>query len=475
MILDNEGFIQSLFAALKKAKQEKQQVLWSYVEQLDTGTPLAFYQSTEAAYQGKRFFWRNLERTLSFAGVDTVAVFRRKESTICRYQEVANFWHEITNQQILEGVPCEPGTGPICFGGFSFHEEASTGEQWQDFGSVLFYVPKFLVTSNESGVFMTSSTLIQPETTEADLEAFLVARSALSPDSSADQQVALPRLVSSEDVAATWWTEEVTNAIGVIRKSCSDDVPRAEKLKKVVLARCKQLTFDQSLSASAIVDALRNEENSYVFSLESGISSFLGATPESIIRKRAKMVDTDCLAGTAIRGKTTAEDKKIAEDLTLDKKNSQEHQFVVDFICGKLMDLCAEIHFPSDPQILKNRFVQHLHTPIEGEVLPDVSLFDFVRELHPTPALGGTPTKNALKMIKKIEKTDRGFYAAPIGWFNPAGDGEFAAGIRSGLIRKNQAILYAGCGVVADSDSNKEFQETAVKFRPMMTALGLGS
>ncbi len=474
MNLDNEGIIQLLLTALKEAEQEKQQVLWSHVAKLDEGSPLDFYHATEADYKGKRFFWRNLERTLSFTGVDTVAVFQKKESTSCRYQEVANFWRALTNRFKITGETQQQGTGPICFGGFSFHEEASTGEQWQDFGSVLFYVPKFLVTANETGVFLTSTYLLLPETSEADLAAFLEERTSLATGGSI-QTPALPTLLQSEDVEATWWTEEVANAIGVIRHSCGDDVPRNEKLKKVVLARCKQLTFEQAIPSSAIVNALGNEENSYVFSLESGVSSFLGATPESIIRKRAEKVDTDCLAGTAIRGKNAVEDKKLGEELSLDKKNNQEHQFVVDFICGKLMDLCAEIHFPSDPQILKNRFVQHLHTPIEGEVLPEMSIFDFVRELHPTPALGGTPTQNALKMIKKIEKADRGFYAAPIGWFNQDGDGEFAAGIRSGLVQENRVTLYAGCGVVADSDSKKEFQETTVKFRPMMTALGLES
>ena len=127
---------------------------------------------------------------------------------------------------------------------------------------------------------------------------------------------------------------------------------------------------------------------------------------------------------------------------------------------------------PSSFLILKTRDIQHLYTPVTGKAKKDTSLLLLVDRLHPTPALGGLPKEKAVEKIREVEELDRGFYGAPLGWVDYKGNGEFAVSIRSGLIQGDEASLFAGCGVVEDSNPESEYIETKIKFRPMLTALG---
>lgn len=166
------------------------------------------------------------------------------------------------------------------------------------------------------------------------------------------------------------------------------------------------------------------------------------------------------------------EDKKLGENLLDDHKNREEHQYVVNMISQVFRKYCTNIKMPKVPKLMKIRDIQHLLTPIEGKVEKGIDIFTLIEALHPTPALGGVPTAISMKMIRSIENMDRGYYAAPIGWTDTAGNGEFAVAIRSALLDGDCAYLYAGGGIVADSEPDKEYDETWVKFRPVMRALG---
>ena len=122
--------------------------------------------------------------------------------------------------------------------------------------------------------------------------------------------------------------------------------------------------------------------------------------------------------------------------------------------------------------MLKIRDIQHLYTPVEGQLNEDATILQLVKYLHPTPALGGVPREQALEMIRTYEPMNRGMYAAPIGWLDADGNGEFAVAIRSAALVEDKAYLYAGGGIVADSEAQSEYEETLVKFRPMLRALG---
>jgi len=124
------------------------------------------------------------------------------------------------------------------------------------------------------------------------------------------------------------------------------------------------------------------------------------------------------------------------------------------------------------PQLLKLKNVQHLKTPITGELISGRCILDVMADLHPTPAVGGFPRQAALEAIRNTEKLDRGWYAGPLGWINASGEGEFAVALRSGLIDGGQATLFAGCGIVSDSDPRSEYAESCLKFEAMLRGLG---
>src|SRR5690606_13710895 len=127
---------------------------------------------------------------------------------------------------------------------------------------------------------------------------------------------------------------------------------------------------------------------------------------------------------------------------------------------------------PKKPILLKTPHVQHLYTPITAKT-GNASLLEIIEAMHPTPALGGYPKEAGIAKIRDIEPMDRGWYAAPIGWIDYNGNGEFAAAIRSALLQEKQASLFAGVGLVADSDPMAEYEETLMKFKPMLSALGV--
>jgi menaquinone-specific isochorismate synthase len=214
------------------------------------------------------------------------------------------------------------------------------------------------------------------------------------------------------------------------------------------------------------------QHESFIFAFESNGDCFIGASPERLVKKQGDEVYSTCLAGSISRGKTEEEDHKLGQLLLTDQKNLIEHGFVVEMIKEALEESCEEIILPDQPQLMKIRDIQHLYTPVIGKCHKDASLLLLVERLHPTPALGGLPKEEAVVKIRQVEDLDRGFYAAPLGWVDYRKNGEFAVSIRSGLIQENEVSLFAGCGVVADSDSESEYLETSLKFKPMLRALG---
>ena len=200
-------------------------------------------------------------------------------------------------------------------------------------------------------------------------------------------------------------------------------------------------------------------------------ASFIGCTPERLASFQSNFILTEGLAGSISRGDTASEDVMLENDLLRSSKDLHEHKIVLSAIEQQLAPFSSNITHPTKPSVKKLSNVQHLYTPITASILEGVSKTELLKKLHPTPAVGGFPRAEAVKFIQQHEDFDRGWYAAPIGWINTSGNGEFAVAIRSGLIMKNQVRFFAGCGIVQDSDPQKEWEETNMKFIPMLTAL----
>jgi menaquinone-specific isochorismate synthase len=197
---------------------------------------------------------------------------------------------------------------------------------------------------------------------------------------------------------------------------------------------------------------------------------FIGASPERLVSLAGGRLVTDALAGSAARGRTAYEDAGLANTLLHSHKELHEHRVVVEFITRQLEALGLMVQ-QSPLRLLQLSNIQHLHTPIRADVPTTTHLLDIVAALHPTPAVAGMPRDIACEHIQRYEPFGRSLYAAPIGWVNHRGEGEFAVGIRSALLEGNRARLFGGAGIVAGSDPDKELAEVQLKMQALLAAL----
>lgn len=248
---------------------------------------------------------------------------------------------------------------------------------------------------------------------------------------------------------------------------------RAQRLQKQVVAHALEITHQADFQRATALPRLRSRHpDCYIFSFSGRHNShFIGASPERLLSIRQGRVVTDALAGSAPRGKTPAEDHRLGQQLLNTPKEQQEHQFVLDFIVERLTAEGLAPRFSTPPGLLRLSNIQHLHTPICADLPPQISPLTLVEALHPTPAVAGVPTQTACDRILQDEAGDRGLYAAPLGWVDPYGNSEFIVGIRSALLRGDRACLYAGAGIVAESNPEQELAEIQLKLQALADAL----
>lgn len=252
---------------------------------------------------------------------------------------------------------------------------------------------------------------------------------------------------------ATWgqWIEAALGAID------------ARRFDKVVAARYAQFSFASPLSPAHTLLALAaNYGSSTRFGFFRGDSVFLGATPERLIKKRGLVIETEALAGT-VRGSAGAGSTR-----DFGPKEHKEHSPVLAQLLDVLAPHCSELSHDPSPQLRAQQQVLHLQSTVRGKLNRDEQVLGLVAALHPTPAVGGRPTPDALTWIGQHEDFDRGLYAGPIGWLDAVGNGNFSVALRSGILRDNRATLFAGAGIVAGSEPSREFDETALKMQVLL-------
>jgi menaquinone-specific isochorismate synthase len=245
-------------------------------------------------------------------------------------------------------------------------------------------------------------------------------------------------------------------------------------IQKVVFARTLQVSFVRNPSmVMAFSHLVERYPDTYRFYFEPSPGHvFLGATPELLLQVQGQQLETIALAGSAPRGQTVDEDHYLGSELLSCPKNRREQAIVVERICDDLRSLCTSFQLPKVPRLHQLPNIQHLETPIKA-YLKRPGILSPAKALHPTPALAGQPRQAALALIRRYEPVPRGRYGAPVGWITPEGDGRLAVAIRSGIFRGRIGRLYAGAGLLAESDPRKEWDEIELKFRPMLEALRL--
>ncbi|WP_245920697.1 isochorismate synthase [Melghirimyces profundicolus] len=457
--LDN---LSGLKEGAARARRENRPVLVSRTAGIPSLDPLSFFAS--GARWGARNFWSDPDRELTLVGVG--AAWRAEAVPMeDRYRAVEREWEELLANAVREPADPPRGAGPLLLGGFSFDPLRTETPLWEGFSEASFILPRFMLSVRKERCLLTVNARVEPgDDPEEMAEALAEEEEELIRTAATLSVAPSPSSYDAFEVEPERWKESVSEAARHIRE---------ENLEKVVLARELRLRSEEPFAAAVILKRLQQRQpGSFLFAMERSDACFLGASPERLVKKDDDRLYSTCLAGTAARGATPEEDRKRGEELLADPKNREEHAVVVHMIAEAFREGCGEVRVPDTPTLYRVRDVQHLFTPVEGRSKPDTTLLAMVRRLHPTPAMGGYPQQAALDRIRETEGMDRGWYAAPLGWLDFRGDGEFICGIRSGLLRGRTASLFAGCGIVGDSDPDSEYEETRMKFRPMLSALG---
>lgn len=359
---------------------------------------------------------------------------------------------------------------PALLGGFGFAPSVS-GPLWAEFPPASFTLPRFGLEISGGRARVVRSLAVEAGTVaaasvaalEEERERILSRADGWSVAARVAAEEAVFRAVSDQSHAR--YRALVRRALGAIGQG---------RLEKVVVARSCTLSRPGGFDPVRAFEALRIAHPSCTrFLRRRGGATFLGATPERLLRRIGRELRTSALAGSAPRGRTPEEDARIGRALRESKKEQAEHAVVVRELRSALAGVCEELRVPEAPELLRLDGIQHLHTPIEGRLggaRPMRSL-ELADRLHPSPAIAGAPRRAALAWIREHEGLDRGGYAGGVGWIHPGGDGELAVALRTVLLHGDDATLHAGAGIVPGSDPDAELEETRLKLRAGLSAL----
>ncbi|MEQ6029414.1 isochorismate synthase [Staphylococcus saccharolyticus] len=402
---------------------------------------------------GDRFYMRLNDNYSSYFGYHAIQRFKNDFEN---KQSIFKDWEKLKDNIELIHPDSDYHHLRLC-GGFQFSGHKSDDE-WREYGLNHFILPKVLISSEGARTFITYTT----ERQDFDIEVFKDLITYLEHTEIDTSRDSLGEVTRMEDIYKDNWRDLVNEAIDTIDES-----------KKIVLARRRLIKFDKEINIPFILNqALNNEKNSYIFLLESNQFVFFSQTPEQLIKVEDGVLSTKAVAGTIKRTHNEKVDEENIKAFLKDKKNLGEHRFVVESILSDIKPFVQDVEYNETPNILKNDHLYHLYTEIKAN-LNDESYIGLIDCLHPTPALGGYPKAEAIEFIENKEFGTRGLYGSPVGFIDVYGDCEFIVAIRSMLIKDCQATLFAGCGIVKNSDPDSEVAETAVKFSPMMNALGV--
>lgn len=360
----------------------------------------------------------------------------------------------------LEGVECDL-EGPTAhqpvffsFNRFDAENPSPTDELFEAFPRLRFMLPEVVLIEDEGGAFLQVNSLspVYP----GRIERF--ARQALSAPHRTRRTVSFVLEPDSRSV----WHANVEAALSAIEGG---------RISKVVLSRRQRLMASEPFSSKdLLVNLIDGSARGTVLLYRYADVFFCGCTPELLVRKCGNEVESMCLAGTCPAGSNEEERTRLADELMADAKNRAEHNYVVQFIREVFRRTCYDVDVPAQPGILPLTHVQHLCTPASARMLEGVDLWTMKDDLHPTPAVAGTPVGEAQMLIRGIEAYNRGFFAGACGYVDGAGDGEFSVALRTGVFDGEVGWVYAGCGIVAGSVADDEYDEIGMKLKTVLSA-----
>ncbi len=381
-----------------------------------------------------------VRRGEGLVGWGTAAVCRTSGAD--RFAEARRWWTGHARTAVVRDEAQQPGSGLVCFGSFAFSDDP---------GDSLLVVPEVVVGRRGDSTWVTT---IGVGTIPAATEI----RRTSPPTPPAGVAFADGALSGTE------WETVVAEAV---RRINGGD------LEKVVLARDLVATADDEIDVRWPLTQLAA---GYPMCWTFHVDGLFGATPEMLVRRERGLVTSRVLAGTIRRTGDDARDLALAATLARSSKDLEEHEYAVRSVADALAPHCSSMNVPEAPFVLHLPNVMHLATDVAGVIHdagdPSATSLDLAASLHPSAAVGGTPTDVATRLITEIEGMGRGRYAGPVGWMDETGDGEWGLALRSAEIAGDRVRLFAGCGIVADSDPEAELAEAQAKFVPVRDSLG---
>jgi salicylate biosynthesis isochorismate synthase/menaquinone-specific isochorismate synthase len=381
-----------------------------------------------------------------------------------RFARVGARWRAVARDALADDGDGPGGSGLVAVGGFAFAPGGGASPAWSGFAPASLIVPEVSLARRRGECRLTVNVAPAPDDTVADAwervaRRLAELRSALLP-------LLDPVPVGTYEVISPMppvhYEEAVTRAVQRIA---------AHEFEKVVLAREVEVHAPVAHDPAALLGLLRQAfPTSFTYAVGRGDATFIGATPELLIRREGQRASTVALAGSTRRSADPAVDDHLGEQLLRSDKDREENAIVARRIARTLRPHAVWVTAAPEPVVVKVANIQHLAAPIRAQLASSIDAIALAGRLHPTPAVGAEPV-SALNVIPALEGFDRGWYAGPVGWTDASGDGEFCVALRCALLRGPVARCYAGCGIVRDSDPAAELAETEVKLQVMLPAL----
>ena len=418
------------------------------------------------ASRGAQEPWFALEQPdrdgLAIAGLGCVQVIEADGPD--RFTGVSQRWQELRADAEIDALDGPPGSGLAAFGGFAFAEEGGASPEWRGYAPGSMIVPEVSLVRQSDATWLTVNAQVAPDDAPDDVTARIAARlqtlradplPLLDPHPTGRYEVVSP-------MPPAHYEEAVARAVQRIR---------AGEFQKVVLAREVNVHAPVAHDPGAVFGLLREAfDSSYVYAVGRGDATFIGASPELLIRREGQRATTVALAGSARRSADPAVDDHLGEQLMRSDKDREENAIVGRRIARTLRPFSVWVTAAPEPVVVRVANIQHLAAPIRAQLAAPMDAVELVGHLHPTPAVGAEPA-GALEVIPALEGFDRGWYAGAVGWTDASGDGEFLVALRCALLRGQVARCYAGGGIVRDSEPAAELAETEVKLQVMLPVL----
>ncbi len=463
VLADTESLLSAITDGLGRAAKRDRRTLVSATAPLAELDPAAVVFANRLA-SDRWFCWEQPERGFALATLGSAHEVVSRGPR--RFADVARGCLEIGRDRISageEGLPA--GAGPVWTGGFAFADGGAATPAWSSFPPALMVLPELSLCRAGDATHLTLNAVggpgVEPDRTLGRLRARLAALDGAS------LPMLDPARLGRTEIESVRPPSHFEDAVAAAVERI-----RAGEIEKVVLARELLLRAPAAYETAAVFGAMRELFPAcFCFCCGTPEGAFLAPSPELLIRRSGASASTVALAGSARRSADPAVDDHIGERLLQSAKDRAEHEIVVRRIVRRLQAHAVWVEPASEPGLVKIANIQHLATPIHAQLADPRSAVELAGLLHPTPAIGGEPWPDAGRLIDELEGMDRGWYAGPIGWMDAAEDGEFCVGIRSALVRDREARLFAGNGIVADSEPAAELAETEPKLEAMLPLL----